>query len=77
MNSKPKTALRFGVSTLIVLLAGCGDFQQKKYSIHCDNGFKKENFIYLRFNQGEVRWKEDNSWNTYRVPLGVTCTQSS
>ena len=75
MNSKNKTVLRLCVSTLIMMLAGCRDSQPRTYSIYCDNGFKKENYIYLRYFKGDIAWKENNSWNTYRVPLGVTCTQ--
>ena len=74
MNSKTKTALRLCVSTLIVLLAGCGNYQPRQYSIYCDNGFKIENQPYLRFPTGEIIWGDEKSSHTYNVPPGVTCT---
>ena len=73
----PSLLARFGVSALIVLLAGCSDFTGNS-SVLCSNGFSLPPTRNVWLDDGKVTWLDGhtNSYSYY-VPEGTTCTRIS
>ena len=61
---------------VVLLVFGCQEHKPSSRSIYCDNGFIKENALYLRFHNGDIEWVENDSRITYKVPPGVTCSEA-